>query len=175
MKHLRKFEEYDLGHRFSTPEEEEITPLELDEPTGDETGDIYSDEEGDEEDDENCASCEDDTDDDSSEEPTRTWGDENIYVERVVSFRQFEAKKNAKGKTPKNEKEKELAAKYPPKDKITKGDFIAAAIENKKGKKGDTKKEEEKEDDKGGAKKGLTAGQKKLPEAMQKAILKKQK
>jgi hypothetical protein len=44
MKHLRKFEEYDLGHRFSTPEEEEITPLELDEPTGDETGDIYSDE-----------------------------------------------------------------------------------------------------------------------------------
>ena len=134
MKHLRKFEEYDLGHRFSTPEEEEITPLELDEPTGDETGDIYSDEEGDEEGDEYCASCEDDTDEDSSEEPTRTWGDENIYVERVVSFRQFEAKKNAKGKTPKNEKEKELAAKYPPKDKITKGDFIAAAIENKKGK-----------------------------------------
>jgi ribosomal protein S20 len=32
-----------------------------------------------------------------------------------------------------------------------------------------------KEDDKGGTKKGLTAGQKKLPEAMQKAILKKQK
>ena len=93
MKHLRKFEEYDLGHRFSTPEEEEITPLELDEPTGDETGDIYSDEERDEEDDENCASCEDDTDEDSSEEPTRTWGDENIYVERVVSFKQFEKKK----------------------------------------------------------------------------------
>ena len=96
MKHLRKFEEYDLGHRFSTPEEEEITPLELDEPTGDEAGDIYSDEEGDEEGDEYCAPCEDDTDEDSSEEPTRTWGDENIYVERVVSFRQFEAKKNTK-------------------------------------------------------------------------------
>lgn len=173
MKHLRKFEEYDLGHRFSTPEEEEITPLELDEPTGDETGDIYSDEEGDEEGDEYCAPCEDDTDDDSSEEPTRTWGDENIYVERVVSFRQFEAKKNTKGKTPKNEKEKELAAKYPPKDKITKGDFIAAAIENKKGKKGDTKKEEEKEEEKGG--KGLTAAQKKLPEGLRKAIEAKNK
>jgi len=43
----------------------------------------------------------------------------------------FEAKKS-KGKTPKTEKEKELAKKYPPKDKITRGDFIAAAIENKK-------------------------------------------
>jgi hypothetical protein len=152
MKHLRKFEEYDLGHRFSTPEEEEITPLELNEPTGDET-DIYSEEERDVEGDEYCAPCEDE-DKDPSEEPTKTWGDENIYVERVVSFKQFEAKNNAKGKTPKNEKEKELAAKYPPKDKITKGDFIAAAIENKKGKKGDNKEEKEdkkdnkKEDDK---------------------------
>ncbi len=151
MRHLRKFEEYDLGHRFSTPEEE-ITPLELNEPTGDET-DIYSEEERDEEGDEYCAPCEDE-DKDPSEEPTKTWGDENIYVERVVSFKQFEAKNNAKGKTPKNEKEKELAAKYPPKDKITKGDFIAAAIENKKGKKGDNKEEKEdkkdnkKEDDK---------------------------
>jgi hypothetical protein len=173
MKHLRKFEEYDLGHRFSTPEEEEITPLELNEPTGDETGDIYSEEERDEEGDEYCEPCEDE-DEDPSEEPTKTWGDENIYVERVVSFKQFEAKKNAKGKTPKNEKEKELAAKYPPKDKITKGDFIAAAIENKKGKKEEDKKgEDKKEEEKGG--KGLTAAQKKLPEGLRKAIEAKNK
>ena len=36
-------------------------------------------------------------------------------------------------------------------------------------------KDAKEDDDKGTAKKGLTAGQKKLPEAMQKAILKKQK
>jgi ribosomal protein S20 len=35
-------------------------------------------------------------------------------------------------------------------------------------------KDAKEDDDKGTAKKGLTAGQKKLPEAMQKAILKKQ-
>lgn len=47
----------------------------------------------------------------------------------------------------------------------------------KKGKKDDKKedKKAEKKDDKKEPKKGLTAGQKKLPEAMQKAILKKQK
>ena len=160
MKYLRKFEEYDLGHRFS---EEELTPLELNEPTGDEDEDIYSD--------------------DEEDESTRTWGDENItssiMVEKIVSFKQFEAKKNTKGKTPKTEKEKELAGKYPPKDKITKGDFIAAAIENKKGKKEEDKKgedkkgEDKKEEEKGG--KGLTAAQKKLPEGLRKAIEAKNK
>ncbi len=47
-----------------------------------------------------------------------------------------------------------------------------------KGKKKDDKKEDKKDDkkaEKKEPKKGLTAGQKKLPEAMQKAILKKQK
>jgi hypothetical protein len=41
-----------------------------------------------------------------------------------------------------------LAAKYPPKDKITKGDFIAAAIENKKDNKKEDKKDNKKEDKK---------------------------
>lgn len=169
MKHLRKFEEYDLGHRFST--EEEIQPLELDDSFDDERVDIYSDNSndyGDDEDNVDCKPCSDD-EDEEDEEP-RTWGDENLYVEKIVSFKQFEAKKDSKGKTPKTEKEKELAAKYPPKDKITRGDFIAAAIENKKtGKKENKSKEEENSD------KGLTTAQKKLPEALKKAIEAKNK
>lgn len=47
-------------------------------------------------------------------------------------------------------------------------------FEKKKGEKKEDKKEDKKAEKKEG-KKGLTAGQKKLPEAMQKAILKKQK
>ena len=39
---------------------------------------------------------------------------------------------DAKGKTPKTAAEKKLAAKFPPEDKITKGDFIKTAIDNKK-------------------------------------------
>lgn len=43
-----------------------------------------------------------------------------------------EDKKESKGKTPTTKKEKELAAKYPPKDKITRGDIITAAKEKAK-------------------------------------------
>lgn len=43
-----------------------------------------------------------------------------------------EDKKDSKGKTPTTKKEKELAAKYPPKDKITRGDIITAAKEKAK-------------------------------------------
>lgn len=86
-----------------------------------------------------------------------------------------EKKKSKEGKTPTTKKEKDLAAKYPPKDKITRGDFIAAAKENsgKKDKKDKDDKEDDKEDKKGA--KGLTAGQKKLPKALQDKILSKQK
>ena len=179
MKYLKKFENFsgpgqDLG-RFSD-EEENISKLNLGE------------------DDEDCAPCNDDeevneipggewVEDDSTEEEKdeeeenriRRWGDEVVEKKKVnAGFQAYLDKQKAKkGDKKEDKKEKELAAKYPPKDKITKGDFIAAAIENKKGKKADNKKEEEKEESKG--KKGLTAGQKKLPEAMQKAILKKQK
>lgn len=83
-----------------------------------------------------------------------------------------EKKKSKEGKTPTTKKEKDLAAKYPPKDKITRGDFIAAAKENS-GKKDKDDKEDDKEDKKGA--KGLTAGQKKLPKALQDKILSKQK
>lgn len=42
-----------------------------------------------------------------------------------------DGKKGKKGKKPMGD----IAAKYPPHDKVTRGDFIAAAIENKKGSK----------------------------------------
>jgi hypothetical protein len=41
-------------------------------------------------------------------------------------------KEDKEGKIPTTKKEKELAAKYPPKDKITKGDVITAAKEKSK-------------------------------------------
>lgn len=41
-------------------------------------------------------------------------------------------KSDAKGKVPETEAEKKLAAKYGDKERITKGDFIKAAIDNKK-------------------------------------------
>ena len=93
MKHLKKFENFDFGHRFSS-EEDHIKPLELDQPDdSDETDDIYSDndiysEEDYSDDEENCASCGDDSDEE--EESPRTWGDE-VVVENIVSFKQFEA------------------------------------------------------------------------------------
>jgi len=42
------------------------------------------------------------------------------------------ADKKEEGKKPTTKKEKELAAKYPPKDKITRGDVITAAKEKSK-------------------------------------------
>jgi hypothetical protein len=69
-----------------------------------------------------------------------------------------EAKKE--GTKPKNKKEKELAAKYPPKDKITRGDFITVAKENADKKKGGKSEKPTK----------LTSAQKKLPEGLRKAI-----
>jgi hypothetical protein len=83
----------------------------------------------------------------------------------VSSFNQFESNEKKSNKLTK--KEKELAAKYPPKDKITRGDIITAAKENaaKKDKKDDKKEE------KGSGK--LTAAQRKLPEALRKAIEKR--
>ena len=83
----------------------------------------------------------------------------------VSGFNQFEFNEKKSNKLTK--KEKELAAKYPPKDKITRGDIITAAKENaaKKDKKDDKKEE------KGSGK--LTAAQKKLPEGLRKAIEKR--
>lgn len=210
MKHLRKFESWDLGHRFSEEEEnkenqqlcsgceqEECSCESKDDETPEYLGKIEDDS------DSECEPCETE-----GEESNRVWGDEedsslsgssiksfddfgnrdkedefvlplelegdhsltqelypegedeeegdeNLYIESFKAFNEKKAvkskkddeeedEKSTKGKTPKTKKEKELAAKYPPKNKITKGDFIAAAIENKKG----NKKEEDKKDDK---------------------------
>jgi hypothetical protein len=148
MKHIKKFEsfedeKFDLGNypvEEQDAREEECKPCKDEEFAGgeweEESGNWDAEEEKREE-----------SEEDSEEQRRRLWGDE-ATVERISSFRQFEAKKEAKKPTTK--KEKELAAKYPPKDKITKGDFIAAAIENKKKDKEDKKedKEEDKKDNK---------------------------
>jgi hypothetical protein len=81
----------------------------------------------------------------------------------------YEAKKADKM----TKKEKELAAKYPPKDKITRGDIITAAKENadkKKGGKEDKKEDKKEEKDSKSPKGKLSKAQEKLPPALKKAI-----
>jgi hypothetical protein len=87
----------------------------------------------------------------------------------IMSFQ--EAKKADKM----TKKEKELAAKYPPKDKITRGDIITAAKENADKKKGgkEDKKEDKKEEKKPAKKGGLSKEQmKKLPKPLVDAMKK---
>ena len=143
MIHIKKFEsfeeeKFDLGNypeEDQEDREEECKPCEDDKIPGGEWSEESTPHEHE--------SHDDAEDDEAKEERRRLWGDE-ATVERISSFRQFEAKKEAKKPTTK--KEKELAAKYPPKDKITKGDFITAAIENKK--KGKENKKEDKDEGK---------------------------
>lgn len=166
MRHIKAFEnflnqDHDLG-RFS--DENENFPLlnNNDDNTQDEN---------------NCEPCEDEENlydspeetDNEEERDDKNWNDEQVMIERFSAFLEGK-KKEEKGKTPKTEKEKELAKKWGDPNKITKGDFIASAIENKK--KGN--KEDKKESDKK-SEKGLSAAQKKLPAALQKAILAKKK
>lgn len=163
MKHLKKFENFDLGHRFSHEEEEgELQPLELEGGYEEEEGELEGEElEGDEE----CAPCKDEEGDEESEE--RSWGDEDeLRLERVVSFRQFEAKKSKPDflDLDKDGDKKESMKKAAKDAKSNKDD--------KKDSKEDDKKEDKKEE-KGG--KGLTAAQKKLPEGLRKAIEAKSK
>ena len=94
-----------------------------------------------------------DEEEEDEEEDERAWGDENHKLESFSSF-------NEKKASP-----AQLAARKAFADRI-------------KGKKSDKKEDDKKSDkkeDKKEPKKGLTAGQKKLPEAMQKSILAKQK
>lgn len=128
MRHLKKFENFDFQ------EKELVVPA-----------DVVNNEEEDELCPEcNCKPCE--CDDAGAYE-------DDLRLEKFSAFNEKKAKRikgeksekddkksekddkkedDAKGKTPKTKKEKELAAKFPPKDKITKGDFIKAAIDNKK-------------------------------------------
>lgn len=170
MRHIKAFENFlnqpDLG-RFSS--EDETNPDEFPNLTDEDSFRPTTPEE-----EEECEPC--GSDEDNEKEEGHVWGDEVIdsandpstpsmgnpvYVEKFNSF----LEKKSEGKNPKNEKEKELAKKYPPKDKITKGDFIAAAIENKK--KGGKKDEKDS--------KASDKQKKKLPPALLKAIEAKKK
>jgi len=167
MKYLKKFENFDLGRFGQEHEEEEnIAKLNL------------------EEEEEDCAPCNDEEVDEipggeweeeeeqeeQEENRIRRWGDEVVEKKKVnAGFQAYLDKQKAKKGDKKEEKEEKGGKKSKPdfldldKDGDKKESMKKAAKDAK-----DDKKEE-----KGG--KGLTAAQKKLPEAMQKAILKKQK
>lgn len=168
MKHIKKFEsfedeKFDLGnYPIEDPRrEEECEPCEDEFPGGEWSpeeefdADHYSREEELEEEEE-----------ESEHERRRLWGDE-ATVERVASFRTF-VKESKKSKPDFLDLDKDGDKKEPMK-KAAKD-----AKDDKKDNKKDNKKEDKKEDKKDNTK-GLSAAQKKLPPALQKSILKKQK
>ena len=155
MKHLKKFENWDLGHRFSEEEEDlQIQKLGLDEEEGEDCKPCAEEElEG-----EYTFSSEEEESEEEEEEE-KDWNDEEeLRLERVISFRQFEAKK-AKPDFLDLDKDGD------------KKESMKKAAEDAKSKKDD--KKEDKKEEKGG--KGLTAAQKKLPEGLRKAIEAKKK
>ena len=160
MRYLKTFENFDLGPRFNddsveTDEQDWLTrakQIENEEPES------YEDEY--EEDEEDCEECGDDMD-----RTPRVWGDEVVEKKKMnAGFQAYLDKQKAK-KGGKDDK----------KDGKGKPDFLDL---DKDGDKKETMKKaakDSKEVDKGGAKKGLSKAQLKLPKAMQDAILKKQK
>lgn len=158
MKHLKKFENFDLGHRFSEEEEDtQIQKLGFEEE--EECIPCGSDEEeeiGLEGEEEYTFSSEEE--EEEGEEEEKNWNDEEeLRLEKVVSFRQFEAKKAKPDFLDLD------------KDGDKKESMKKASEDAKKGK----SDKEDKKEEKGG--KGLTAAQKKLPEGLRKAIEAKKK
>jgi hypothetical protein len=164
MKYLKTFENFDLG-RFS---EEEVLKPEVEQSYEEEECAPCSDEEKQEEDEFTFYSEEDEDEDEAKEEEVhriRRWGDEVVEKKKVnAGFQAYLDKQKAK----KGDKKEEKGGKK------AKPDFLDLDKDGDKKEPMKKAAKDAKEDDKGG-KKGLTAGQKKLPEAMQKAILKKQK
>ena len=69
----------------------------------------------------------------SDKEDVKKDDDSDDKADKKAPAKKAPAKKSdAKGKVPETEAEKKLAAKYGDKKRITKGDFIKAAIDNKK-------------------------------------------
>lgn len=138
MRHLKKFENFDLG-RFNTEDEIENEFDEIEDM--DDIDEIEEDEFEDE-----------DEDEEEDEMRRRVWGDERVVEKKKMNagFKDF------------LDKQKEKKA-----DKEEKSD----KKDDKKSKKDD--KKDSKKDDK--SEEGLTAAQKKLPEGLKKAILKKKK
>jgi hypothetical protein len=182
MKHLKKFENFDLGHRFTDEYEEENQYKNLEfedeeecEPCSDENDEFNNDFE----EQEGQYDFESEVDDfeEEEEEEEKDWNDEEeLRLERVDSFRSFNEKKMNPGfKAYLDKKKAKSKGKDDKKGGKGKPDFLDL---DKDGDKKETMKKAAKDakddkDDKG--KKGLTAGQKRLPKAMQDAILKKQK
>ena len=166
MKHLKKFENFDLGHRFSEEEEDlQIQKLGLDEEEGEECRPCADEEE---QEGEYTFSSEEEEGEEGEEE--KNWNDEEeLRLEKVISFRQFEAKK-AKPDFLDLDKDgdKKESMKKAAEDAKSKKDDKKDSKDDKK----DDKKEDKKEE-KGG--KGLTAAQKKLPEGLRQAIEAKKK
>ena len=160
MKYLKTFENFDLGPRFTddsveTDEQDWLTRAKQ----------IENEEESEEESEEDCEECDDEETD--LESKPRVWGDEVVEKKKVnAGFQAYLDKQKAK----KGDKKEEAKG-----GKKAKPDFLDLDKDGDKKEPMKKAAKDAKEDDKGGAKKGLTAGQKKLPEAMQKAILKKQK
>ena len=160
MKYLKTFENFDLGPRFTddsveTDEQDWLTRAKQ----------IENEEESEEESEEDCEECDDEETD--LESKPRVWGDEVVEKKKVnAGFQAYLDKQKAK----KGDKKEEAKG-----GKKAKPDFLDLDKDGDKKEPMKKAAKDAKEDDKVGAKKGLTAGQKKLPEAMQKAILKKQK
>jgi len=154
MKYLKKFENFDLG-RFSREEDEENAWLDKIDDMSDELMDdemLPGDLGFEDEDDFYTEEDEDDLDGER-EMRRRVWGDE--LVEGLTA------------------KQKKLPKALQDSILKKKGKKSEDKEEDKDDKKKDKKDEKEDKDEKG--KKGLTAAQKKLPKALQDAILKKQK
>ena len=179
MKHLKKFENWDLGHRFSEEEEDlQIQKLGLDEEEGEDCKPCAG---SDEEEEEDYLFSSEQEEEEDSEEEEKDWNDEEeLRLERISSFRSFNEKKMNPGFKAYLDKQK---AKKDGKDgdkkdnKKTKPDFLDLDKDGDKKesmkKAAKDAKEDDKKEEKGG--KGLTAAQKKLPEGLRKAIEAKKK
>jgi hypothetical protein len=173
MKHLKKFENFDLGHRFTDEYEEENQYKNLEfedeeecEPCSDENDEFNNDFE----EQEGQYDFESEVDDfEDEDEDEKDWNDEEeLRLERVDSFRSFNEKKMNPGF-------KAYLDKKKAKSKDDKKGGKGKPDLDKDGDKKETMKKAAKDDKDDKGKKGLTAGQKRLPKAMQDAILKKQK
>jgi len=109
---------------------------------------------------------EEDEEENQQEHRIRRWGDEEIVEKKKMNagFKAYLDKQKAKSKGKEDDK----------KGGKGKPDFLDLDKDGDKKEPMKKAAKDDKEDDKGG-KKGLTAGQKRLPKAMQDAILKKQK
>jgi hypothetical protein len=186
MKHIKRFENFSFEEeekygRFAQERESDVAEF------GEEGNEFNEDDfENFGEDEEDCATCDDtnelgeheddyglseeeeEEEENQAENRIRRWGDEEVLEKKKMNpgFKAYLDKQKAKSKGKEDDKKG---------GKGKKPDFLDLDKDGDKKEPMKKAAKDAKEDDKGGAKKGLTAGQKRLPEAMQKAILKKQK